>query len=161
MADPALHGGVWRPWRDDKLADESENNQTKCTASQVASEREISKNEENITDSQLPSCCVKYTHLKSTSFIHNLTRNSHHPFDKSKMSTEFFNLSSLLYSSSLQLKTEDCCRNKTEGQLDDSQVRNCCLRSKTNLTDLINIQAARDKHFYDVLHKALNISYEE
>lgn len=139
---------------DHKLADEGENNQTKSTASHVASEREISKNEENITDSHLLSCCIKYTDLKSSSIFQKVTRNSHHPFDNNKMSTDFLNL----HSSSLQFKTEDCCTNKTEGQLDDSQVRNCCLRSKTNLTDLINIQAARDKHVYDVLHQVLNIS---
>lgn len=143
---------------DHKLADEGENNQTKSTASHVASEREISKNEENITDSHLLSCCIKYTDLKSSSIFQKVTRNNHHPFDNNKMSTDFLNLSSLLHSSSLQFKTEDCCTNKTEGQLNDSQVRNCCLRSKTNLTDLINIQTARDKHVYDVLHKVLNIS---
>ena len=159
LADPALHGNAWRPWKEisaDINDNQNKTESTASTASYVDSERQVNNNLGNITNLQLPNCCLKYI-LNSSSFYNNVSQKNADSNNDTNI-TYHYNSSSL--EPSLSSSSEiDCCRlNTTAGQANAIQVRDCCLRSTVNFADLVSIQTARDKKVYDVLHKVLNIS---
>ena len=169
LADPALQGGSWGPWKSiavDNGMTLSHNNKEK-TASYMGSEINPNGNSDSVNDSQSLHCCHKYN-LNYSSLIkiqsdrdekiYNMLKNIILTSDNNTNTTEHNN-SSQLPVTFLAEKGGCCHSNTTIGQLDDSQIEECCLRSgKLTFGDVVGIQTAKDKQVFDVLHKLLNIS---
>lgn len=131
------------------------------TASYMGNKIKPYDNSGFVNGSQSLHCCHKYN-LNYSSLvniqsekdekIYNVLKNLILIPDNSTNTTDHNN-SSRLPMTSLEQERDCCHSNITTGRIDDSQVRKCCLRSRTPFTDEISVQTAKDKQVYDVLHK--------
>ena len=165
LADPALLGDSWGPWKSISAGDtltRSQNGEEK-TASYMGNEMKPNENFGVVNGSQSLNCCHKYN-LNYSSFtvqsdkdekIYNVIKNI--MTSNTSMNNTNRNNSSRL-TATPKAEKRDCCHSDINtGHLDDSQVEKCCLRSRITFADEISIQTAKDKQVYDVLHEILNI----